>query len=189
LNGNGQLGNNARENSATAVLVTGAGGTGSLSGVKSIAPGNLHTCAVVNTGARCWGHNGYGALGDGMYGESLFPVEVLEQGGTALSGVSAVVTTYQSSCAIVGTARAAVCWGDNGNGLLGNGGSSSSPTPVPVVDLSNIESLSANDNHICARLTGDRLSCWGYNGYGQLGNSSSYNSSSVPVEVWDAWYR
>ncbi|MBK8050718.1 MAG: hypothetical protein IPK16_28580 [Anaerolineales bacterium] len=37
-----------------------------LTGVKQLAPGWRHTCALLESGAVvCWGDNTYGALGDG----------------------------------------------------------------------------------------------------------------------------
>lgn len=47
-------------NSAVPVNVSGL-----TSGVTSISASNSHTCALVSGGVLwCWGHNGYGQLGD-----------------------------------------------------------------------------------------------------------------------------
>ncbi len=46
--------------------------TGPLTGVKAIAAGDAHTCALLTDGtARCWGFDGLGQLGDGTRGNSV----------------------------------------------------------------------------------------------------------------------
>ena len=187
----GQLGNNSKRYSTTAVFVVGPTGSEALTGIKSIAPGVTHSCAVVGTGALCWGKNDLGQLGNGTYISRLLPAKVVTQSGTALSDVRAISTTAHSTCAVVGTARGAVCWGGDNYGILGNGSTTSGPTPTPVVGLSDVESVHGNnglyDSHVCARLANSRVSCWGDNRSGQLGNGTSSNQSSVPTEVWNNW--
>jgi hypothetical protein len=84
----------------------------------------------VGTGALCWGKNDLG-LGNGTYNSRLLPAKIVAQTGTALSDVRAVETTAFSTCAVVGPARGAVCWGGDTYGILGNGSTASGPTPTP----------------------------------------------------------
>jgi Regulator of chromosome condensation (RCC1) repeat len=76
-NGNGQVGNNAgpREIVASPVDVYGL-----RSGVRAIAAGFWTTCAVMgNGGAKCWGNNGFGMLGNKrvrLNSNSAKPVDV-----------------------------------------------------------------------------------------------------------------
>jgi alpha-tubulin suppressor-like RCC1 family protein len=69
----GQLGDGTTADRSSAAFVVGL-----TSGVRSIAAGKDHTCAVMNSGtAKCWGYNKYGQLGDGTTTNRPTPVDVL----------------------------------------------------------------------------------------------------------------
>jgi alpha-tubulin suppressor-like RCC1 family protein len=81
------------------------------------------------------------------------------------------------------------CWGDNGNGQLGDPSVTSqcdptnyagpcSPVPVAVSGLSGATQVSAGFDMSCALLSNGTIQCWGA---GELGNGAS--SSGVPVTV------
>ena len=169
----GQLGNGSRGLSSLPVPVTGLS-----SGIVAIAAGGFHTCAVTSAGAMlCWGANDYGQLGNGTTGQSDTPIPV-----TGLSSsVAAIAAGYRHTCALTSTG-AALCWGDNDSGQLGNGTTLRAFVPVPIPGLlSGVTALAAGSYHTCAVRSGGAL-CWGYNQYGQLGNGSTSNSSTpVPV--------
>ena len=72
-NSYGQLGDNSTTSRRTPVDVAGLS-----SGVSSVSGGNYHTCAVTTAGgAKCWGSNSYGQLGDNSTANRLNPVDVL----------------------------------------------------------------------------------------------------------------
>lgn len=174
-NGNGQLGNGTRVSSVVPVDVGGSDHV--LSDVKAVAAGYLHTCAVLNDGgARCWGLDSNGQLGNGGDGGGSTPVMV-----SGLTGAIAITTGQEHSCALLadGTAR---CWGLNYDGQLGNGSTVSSNAPVVVRGLGGAIDISAGHAHACALLSNGRARCWGANQAGQLGNGTNV-SSTIPVDV------
>src|SRR5207253_837740 len=83
LNYSGQLGDGNVGVSASPVDVSGLA-----SGVSAIATGPLHSCALTSAGgAKCWGYNYYGALGDGTQTNRATPVHDcgVESGTTAIA--------------------------------------------------------------------------------------------------------
>ncbi|MBE7414192.1 MAG: hypothetical protein HS130_02735 [Deltaproteobacteria bacterium] len=84
------------------------------------------------------------------------------------------------TCAVSGDS--AVCWGENSDGQLGNGGRLDSPFPVAVEGLSGPVEVSSGRAHTCALLPDGTVRCWGRNAFGQLGNET-VASSTTPMEV------
>jgi hypothetical protein len=77
---------------------------------------------------------------------------------------------------------AAKCWGNNGNGELGDGTRTSSTSPVQVAGLtSGVTAITAGENLSCA-IVNEALKCWGINSSGQLGDGTT-TSSLTPVSV------
>jgi alpha-tubulin suppressor-like RCC1 family protein len=174
-NSGGQLGNGTTTNSLVPVAVSGLS-----SGVKAIAAGGNHACALtIAGGVRCWGAGSLGQLGDGRLVASSVPVT---PSGLA-SGVAAISTGAQHSCALT-TAGGVKCWGWNNYGETGDGsGSTTTATPVDVPGLpAGIVRVSVGGFHSCAVDPSGTAWCWGQNQVGQLGNGTVVDSS-VPVAV------
>ncbi|MBY0279526.1 DUF4215 domain-containing protein [Candidatus Binatia bacterium] len=160
----------------TPVDVTGLG-----SGVAAIAAGQYHTCAVTTSGgARCWGFNELGGLGDGTTMQRLEPVDVVGLD----SGVAAISGGYYHTCALT-TAGGVKCWGYNEQGALGDGTTTQRTSPVDVTGLaSGIASIAAGGFHSCALTSTGRVECWGNNAEGELGDGST-TQRTTPVNVSD----
>lgn len=68
---------------------------------------------------------------------------------------------------------AAVCWGGNATGQLGDGSMAPHNTARIVTGLtSGVTAIAAGDVHACAVVNGG-AKCWGYNGSGQCGTPSA----------------
>ena len=136
----GGLGNGAtsgRQSTPVDVVATGEGlGGAALSGITQIAAGQLHTCALTTSErVKCWGYNAHGELGSGVspLAQST-PVDVVatgqSQNGTALSGISQIAAGSFHACAVT-TSQGVKCWGDGGDGQLGND-ATPNPQSTPV---------------------------------------------------------
>jgi alpha-tubulin suppressor-like RCC1 family protein len=172
-NAYGQLGNGTTEASRVPVEVSGLG-----SGVRAIAAGVDFACAVDSGGGvQCWGSNKSGQLGAGRPTVAPTPGTVTGLG----SGVIALGVGPDFACALTttGTIR---CWGDNGYGQLGDGGTISSLQPVTVEGLNGITALAVGYDYACALDVTGGVHCWGRNDRGQLGDGS-LRDSAAPVTV------
>jgi alpha-tubulin suppressor-like RCC1 family protein len=174
----GELGNGASAISATAVQAQLGGAA------KAIAAYYQHACAVMADGTvECWGDDSAGQIGNGNVTPDagvLVPTAV-----AGVAGATAIGVGQDFSCALVDDDAGGdvLCWGANASGQLGNGSTTSSPTPVEVQGATGATVLAVGGGHACASiLTAGGVLCWGSGGSGQLGNGSSSNSST-PVNV------
>ena len=155
----------------------------------STGSASRYTCALTQTGEiKCWGKNDYGQLGDGTTTQRTTPVNVLvSPGGTALTGVSAIVTGSDHACALMATGGVK-CWGVNYWGQLGDGTLNQRTSPVDVLvapggtPLGGAIALTSSADHTCALITGGSVKCWGRNMRGQLGDGT-INNATTPVTV------
>ena len=127
-NGEGELGNNTTTRSTRPVPTSGLN-----KGIKAIAVGDVHGCALTRSGVvKCWGSNRFGALGDNRRTtHSPKPVKVAKMG----KKVKGITAGGYHSCAVT-TKGAAKCWGFNAYGQLGNDTLSISLKPVSVIGIS-----------------------------------------------------
>jgi alpha-tubulin suppressor-like RCC1 family protein len=124
-NSAGQCGAPPAPRVATPVAVPGLGKTAVL------RAGRLHTCAVgEDRFARCWGSNSADQLGgDTRPATSSTPLRV----GANLGDVVDLGAGSLHTCAVRQQAQLSVlCWGHNGEGQLGNGGTANQPLPALV---------------------------------------------------------
>jgi alpha-tubulin suppressor-like RCC1 family protein len=176
-NGSGQLGDGTVTTSPIPVEVVGLGAPANA--VAAIASGSNAVCALMASGgAKCWGHNGTGALGDGTTVHRITPVDVPALG----TGILALSMGGDTSCAIL-EGGALKCWGDNTSGSIGDGTTERRLLPVDVAGMaSGVQFVDVGEFATCATTTGGKAWCWGSNYFGTLGNGT-YWDSYVPTQV------
>ena len=158
--------------------------SGSTSGYFSLAVGS-------DGNAYAWGSNYYGQLGNGMDGtgtDQHTPVMVGKPAGAPADFTYLQVSAGDSHSLALGSDGNAYAWGDNSNGQLGNGTSSSQKTPVKVgkpagapADFTYLQ-VSAAQYHSLALGSDGNAYAWGNNTYGRLGDGTS-TTRYTPVRV------
>ena len=173
-NAYGAVGDGTTDSRSSAIQVSGMA-----EGVTAVSCGRYHNCAVMDTGgAKCWGRNYYGAIGDGFTTDRTTPVDV----SGLTSGVAIVSAGGWHSCAIL-EAGGVRCWGANGYGQLGNGSLVNSATPVSVSGISSgVLDICLGGAHTCALMNGGGIKCWGYNSSGQVGDGT-LTQRTTPIDV------
>jgi alpha-tubulin suppressor-like RCC1 family protein len=76
------------------------------------------------------------------------------------------------------------CWGDNRDGQLGDGTTTSRSTPPASDVLTGVQAIAMGFMHTCVLMTSGGVRCWGSNQYGQLGDGAApfhYTPTAVPV--------
>ncbi|MCL2164838.1 MAG: hypothetical protein FWH55_10725 [Oscillospiraceae bacterium] len=194
-NGKGQLGDDSNSQKYTPVTVNTSAGIGAMDDktVVQITAGGQATCALDLAGqVYCWGHNGYGQLGDNSVIDRTTPVAVNATAGTgdmADKTITKISTSGFHTCAIDSFGQV-YCWGYNYMGLLGNNSYTNQNTPVAVNTTAGtgdmagktIVQVSTGSSHTCALDSVGYVYCWGANGNGQLGDNSS-SQKYTPVAV------
>jgi alpha-tubulin suppressor-like RCC1 family protein len=123
-NQQGQLGDSTPPDQTTPVAVAG--------GLRfvELSAGNYHTCGrTVEGRAFCWGGSNNGERGDGAFASAAVRSPVAVVGGLRF------VELRAGGGHTCGRTRdgAAFCWGWNGHGELGDGGTTASLAPVQVI--------------------------------------------------------
>lgn len=177
-----------------------------ITGATAISVGWYHVCVLVGGGAKCWGHNGAGQLGDGLdvplpdcipeCDTDILPGATvpLPQSLTGLQGDATSISAGGYHTCAVTTGQGAVCWGYNFDGQLGDGtepcadceGGFGGPfvsNPLEVVGLrSGVDAIAAADSFSCALTSTGGVQCWGRNNSGELGDGTT-TDSPTPVAV------
>jgi len=174
----GELGDGGDENSfSRAVRVRFPAGVKIASVPADAMPYNTGLAVDTRGHAWGWGGNAAGELCLGNYEAYRTPVRLPLSHVTTLAGASGHAL-YDSD----GTVYAC---GLNRNGVLGDGSSQSSATPVKVSGLSgrSVTRLVAAFDNAGALLSDGKYLDWGYNADGQLGDGIIGRPSDVPVLV------
>jgi len=170
FNNNFQIGDGTTTDRNTPQMING------LTSPILVAAGGTQSCATQSDGLLlCWGNQaGYAnpnAIGAPSKIQNasgpLTNIAYVDLGGTS--------TGVDNGCAVT-TAGALWCWGENGQGQVGNGTTTDSTIAVQVIS-SNVIAVSVGIYHSCAVLQSGEVKCWGINGVGQLGNSLPSDST------------
>lgn len=136
---------------------------------NDIENGFNFSCALINSGVKCWGDNNAGELGRGFtdspsgYRSTADYVSGLTSG---VSDIAAGSIKSETTCALIN--GGVKCWGE-----LGDGTTIDKNVPTIVAgglgSANDVIKVAPGRYFSCALQTDNRLKCWGQNDYGQLG--------------------
>lgn len=123
----------------------------------AIAAGASHTCALTIRGeVYCWGGNEHGQLGDGTRLVSSVPINVTTLSNEPLTGMKALGTGTQHTCAAGDTGL--FCWGD---GRMDDLEKSNPSWPARVLEIAGVQHIAIGDRYTCVARLAEPLFCWG----------------------------
>lgn len=141
----------------------------------STAPGL--TCAVTtNKKLFCWGRNYIGQLGTGDTTQRLNPTAI-----DATENYVSVASKFSQSVCGLTDAGKIKCWGNNADGQLGIGNTTSQNTPAAVDATETYASLHALSFGACGITLTGAMKCWGGNYYGQILSGTTASQTSPVV--------
>lgn len=179
----GQLGTAAAIDSSTPIVVSTL-----FEGVRQIAAGRNHTCAVKNDGTLwCWGLNNAGQLGLGDKVDRETPQQVTLPANVTAAYVRAGTS---HSCVVASDTATPTdfemyCWGSNTFGQLGTSDQVERLSPALADISAPVSGIALGGTHTCALRQGS-VGCWGNGFKGQVGNGSSALVNATPQFVEDA---
>lgn len=158
----------------------------------SVTAGQSHTCGLRrDRSAWCWGASSDGRLGGNTDSPRARPARVLSAGPAPFDDWVELSAGWSHTCGVRDDGSL-WCWGRGANGRLGDGGTSTRALPTEVVmegaapgtsGWRDWESVSAGENHTCARRDGGSLWCWGSQTFGRLGNGLADEDRTTPSRV------
>ena len=133
----------------------------------------------------CWGNDATDIFGDGNQHD---PVQVAsDQSWSYVSTASPGALGNNPFVCAIDTDDELWCWGNNGNGQLGDGTTEDRSDPQKVDD-SSWSQVDTSAFHSCGVRTDGTLWCWGSNNHGQLGNDAEGPvTDPIQVGVDDDW--
>jgi alpha-tubulin suppressor-like RCC1 family protein len=183
----------------TAAVSDGSGGsggevTGDAGGIRELAAGVAHSCALLDGGrVRCWGWGAYGVLGYGNTVDVGLHETPAQKGDVYVGGkVVHIAAGENHTCAVLEEGRVR-CWGWAAHGQLGYGnitniGDDEVPAVAGDVQVGGkVVQLAAGAAHTCALLDTGAVRCWGFGALGQLGyaNVQTIGDDELPKAAGD----
>lgn len=147
-------------------------------GVKQVALGRTHTCAIdLDDDVWCWGGNQGGQLGDGTTIVRATPMRV-----SGLPKARSVVAGAFHTCAQLLDATVS-CWGEGISGELGDGQLARRLVPGAVPGLSGVTQIAlASAGRMTCALDSYGVSCWGDNPY-EVAGTTTGTKAEIPQRV------
>ncbi len=153
-----------------------------LTGVRAMAAGGDHTCAVKGDGSVwCWGSGSLGQLGDGDLGAGHHRTKAtrVRRGSGYLARASEIAAGPYHTCASR-TDGSAWCWGWEKYGAIGDASGGANIVRSMAVQvlrgsgvLTRVTGIAAGAGHSCARRDDTGAMCWGLDTSGQLGDGTT----------------
>ncbi len=148
-----------------------------------------HGCGLTTKSRTfCWGANwGYLGIGTSTNEESK-PVQIDRTNLSNDEYFIKISLGGYHSCGITNKGRT-FCWGDNGNGKLGDGGIVSEVDKPILIDRSNLntseyfQEIGSTSSSTCGITNEARTFCWGSNSSGSLGIGSIGGSQNKPTLI------
>lgn len=167
--------------------------------------GDYHTCGLtVGRQLYCWGSNSDGQLGDGTIVSRSIPTRVLPPIGASPVWVT-IAAGDKATCAI-DSAGSLYCWGNNADGVLGDGTTTdrwrptaiNNAVPYKSVALGTIATCAVPGTPVPARdlpplppapPTYTQPACWGINTNNQFGDGSATTTTryTLPAGNDTSW--
>ena len=166
------------------------------SNIVKLSAGSYHNCALFEDGdVKCWGANGVGQLGRGTSGNTAW-AGIAVDFGNDMKALD-ISMGYDHSCARLENGLMK-CWGDNKDGELGIGKTTStlgtsalgSNSDFRFIDLGTdrgVFNMVTGQSLTCALATDGEVYCWGHNEEGRLGTGTtpSTNVGDSETEMGD----
>lgn len=162
----------------------------------AVAAGFYSTCAVAKTGRLfCWGAGSSGLLGLGNSDSKTEPTAVPFFDGSSSAKRVAKVTVGEYAACAINQEDSLFCWGNNADGRLGLGDTTTRNTPTRVPFPSGEDDGAEGEDDavgvldvtinaaMCATLSNGEVWCSGTNADGRLGNDKVNKTSNSPVLV------
>jgi large repetitive protein len=141
----------------------------------------VHSGCGLNASGKlyCWGNDAMGAVGDGAGASNqAIPVHI----DPASSYVDVAVGSGYA-CG-VRTSGDLTCWGNNANGQIGDGTTTTRFAPVVVDSGTSFIKIATYASTTCGITSANQLKCWGYRMYGQVGDGGAATGTQLlPVVV------
>jgi alpha-tubulin suppressor-like RCC1 family protein len=146
---------------------------------QAVVMGQEFACALRAGGSvACWGKEWFGQLGNGLTDEVRVaqPQQVI-----GIDNAVAITAGFAHACALLAD-HTIHCWGDNGQGQLGDGTQDITGLATEVVGIEDAVEVNAGGLSTCAIRSDRSVWCWGDGRQGQLGDGRGA-SSLTPVRV------